>query len=684
MSPANNPLSNYRPDIDGLRAIAVLSVVGYHAFPTWVKGGFIGVDIFFVISGFLISTIIFTGLERGSFSFAHFYSRRIRRIFPALLVVLIACYAFGWQILLADEYKQLGKHIAAGAGFVSNIVLWRESGYFDVAAELKPLLHLWSLGIEEQFYIFWPLILWAAWKRKFNLFWLTVVLAVFSLGFNLATYRVDRVANFYNPLSRFWELLAGAWLAYLSSHSRSSEHPFLASCRKYRLNIDAFFAKLFSKNHVPTGLMFANTQSALGLFCIAAALLLITKDKAFPGTWALLPVSGAVLVLAAGSQAWFNRNILSSRLFVWFGLISYPLYLWHWPILSFARIMESETPSRSIRIAAVLGAIVLAWLTMRFIERPLRFGGQEKTKVAFLVGMMLLVLLTGEVTRKLDGVEFRITSTFNADLSTLKLGKGREMLGNNCGLPEEKDKKNRAHCSSGRSDFSTFVVFGDSKAEALYYGLERKALQGMLITPPRWAALPEEKSGISRRQRVLQTIQGNPSIKVVIFAVALRSLFNADSETGFITDDISAAAAAWRVEFNENIRRIENSDKRVIFIIDNPTLPDPRNCISGGVTSSLFLNQFIRRKPSPRCNAIRYTDHLAGTSAYRQFVADLVRDNPNLVVYDPTPILCDIPNNICTISRNGKFFYSYTDHISDYANTLIADELLPVIERLAR
>lgn len=167
----------YRSDIDGLRAIAVLSVVAFHAFPGKIKGGFIGVDIFFVISGFLISTIIFSSLERDAFSFVDFYIRRIRRIFPALIVVLISCYVFGWFSLLDDEYKQFGQHVAAGAGFVSNLVLWHESGYFDVAAETKPLLHLWSLGIEEQFYIVWPLLLWAAWKKRFNFLSITVAIS---------------------------------------------------------------------------------------------------------------------------------------------------------------------------------------------------------------------------------------------------------------------------------------------------------------------------------------------------------------------------------------------------------------------------------------------------------------------------------------------------------------------------
>ncbi|WP_397599612.1 acyltransferase family protein [Silvanigrella sp.] len=156
----------YRTDIDGLRGISILTVVAFHASSFWFKGGFIGVDIFFVISGFLISTIIFSSLQQNNFSFIEFYSRRIKRIFPALLLVLIAVYAFGWFALFAHEYKQLGKHIFAGASFVSNFILWNESGYFDDVAWSKPLLHLWSLGIEEQFYIMWPLLVWAAWKKN--------------------------------------------------------------------------------------------------------------------------------------------------------------------------------------------------------------------------------------------------------------------------------------------------------------------------------------------------------------------------------------------------------------------------------------------------------------------------------------------------------------------------------------
>lgn len=305
----------YRPDIDGLRAIAVLSVVIFHAFPSWIQGGFIGVDIFFVISGFLISTIIFENLDKGTYSFTEFYTRRIKRIFPALILILMASYAFGWIMLFADEFKQLGKHIAGGAGFVSNFVLWKEIGYFDNSAETKPLLHLWSLGIEEQFYIIWPILLWLAWKCKFNLLLVTVAVASISFWLNLQGINQDSLAAFYSPQNRFWELLCGSLLGWLV------------------LNYNNFFLSLSSR--------FQSIISFIGFFLLIYGFWYINKNLSFPGTWALIPTLGAVLIIAAGPQAWINRKILSHPIMVWFGLISFPLYLWHWPLLSFMRIVES-------------------------------------------------------------------------------------------------------------------------------------------------------------------------------------------------------------------------------------------------------------------------------------------------------------------------------------------------------
>lgn len=380
----------YRPDIDGLRAIAVLSVVVFHAFPSFVKGGFVGVDVFFVISGYLISTIIFENLDKGTFSFTEFYARRIRRIFPALILVLVASYAFGWFALLADEYKQLGKHTAAGAGFVSNIVLWNEAGYFDNSAETKPLLHLWSLGIEEQFYIIWPLLLGLAWKRKFNLLLITVLVAIASFYLNVRGIKKDdAVAAFYSPQTRFWELLSGSLLAWLTLYKTER----LTSIRT-RLGAD--------------GKTLSNIVSFIGLFLLGYGFWGINKEFSFPGWWAIVPVLGAVLIILSGANVWINRTLLSNKLAVWFGLISFPLYLWHWPLLSFARIAEGgDVPSRTIRIGAVLLSIVLAWLTYKLVERPLRLGNHSRSKVISLALLMAIVGYVGYNTYSRDGIQSR-------------------------------------------------------------------------------------------------------------------------------------------------------------------------------------------------------------------------------------------------------------------------------------
>ena len=267
------PHPKYRPDIDGLRAVAILSVVGFHAFPANLVGGFIGVDIFFVISGFLISTIIFSNVEGRSFSLIEFYGRRIRRICPTLVLVMLTCLLAGWFALLAEEYMQLGKHVAGASLFVSNFILWGESGYFDVAAETKPMLHLWSLAIEEQFYIVWPLLTLIAWRmtRRFLLIALVIAVASFAAGINLIA--TDRTAAFYSPASRFWELMACSVLAYLSLH-------------RPRLTAQS-----------------PNAQSLVGFAAIAAGLVLVSKSEAFPGWWALLPTLGAFLIIAAGPRA---------------------------------------------------------------------------------------------------------------------------------------------------------------------------------------------------------------------------------------------------------------------------------------------------------------------------------------------------------------------------------------------
>jgi len=204
----------YRPEIDGLRALAILPVILFHAFPTLVPGGFTGVDIFFVISGYLITSILLKDIQAGTYSIKTFYARRVRRIFPALVLVLFASLVFGWVMLTPDEYQRLGKHTVGGVGFIANFMFLKEVGYFDAAADTKPLLHLWSLGIEEQFYIVWPILLALVLKRSWSLWWVIVVFGGSSFLFNISRISLDPSAVFYSPLTRSWELAIGAFVAY--------------------------------------------------------------------------------------------------------------------------------------------------------------------------------------------------------------------------------------------------------------------------------------------------------------------------------------------------------------------------------------------------------------------------------------------------------------------------------------
>ncbi|HEY6456412.1 MAG TPA: acyltransferase family protein [Steroidobacteraceae bacterium] len=372
---ANPPHIAYRPDIDGLRAIAVLAVLLYHAFPACLPGGFVGVDIFFVISGFLISGIIFDGLEKGTFSFVEFYSRRIRRIFPALALVCAACLIFGWFALLPDEYRQLGTHVAGGAGFLSNFVLLRESGYFDIDAKLKPLLHLWSLGIEEQYYLVWPAALFLCRSRRRATALLLVLVGGVSFALNLYYTSRDPSLAYYLPFTRFWELMIGSALAFAARNATAAS--------------------------VITGGPLANFKSIAGVLALTLSLILINETRPFPGWWALLACSGAFLLICAGPEAWFNRRILSSRPMVWTGLISYPLYLWHWPILSFG-IIISRTPSIGYRIAALAASVALAALTYHFIELPVRRGKVRpklRRVTLQLLGSMAVVGVIGASAR---------------------------------------------------------------------------------------------------------------------------------------------------------------------------------------------------------------------------------------------------------------------------------------------
>ncbi len=660
----------YRADIDGLRAIAVLSVVVFHAFPKLIKGGFIGVDIFFVISGFLISSIIFENLERESFSFIEFYSRRIKRIFPALLLVLIASYAVGWIVLLADEYKQLGKHIAGGAGFLSNFMFWKESGYFDNAADTKPLLHLWSLGIEEQFYIVWPLLVWFVWKQRLNALTITIIILVISFGLNISKVHGNTVTAFYSPQTRFWELLVGSVLAYITLYGQN-----LFSKVNQTLDLWLSSPIIYAQAPKEKGVALSNAKSLLGVTLIIIGVIVITKDMSFPGWWAIFPTVGAVLIISAGMQAWFNRTVLSNRVLVWFGLISFPLYLWHWPLLSFARIMEGEIPSRKIRLAAVVISIALAWLTYKLIEKPIRFGNYSKTKTIILLVLMLGVGYVGYHCYKRDGLEFREIAQKSLDF-TYK----RENLGY-LKCQGEALLNNIDYCLISPNGKINAALIGDSHADDKFYGIAKmdKDRNWMLIghnsCPPVYGISVESsvKDCQVKFENIIDWLSKSNDIKTV----TLSFFGNYILTTSYAADHIKMKIGPQNVKIssnnlgqvsrtdiffnglNKSIDILEKSGKQVILMIDVPELPFfPRDCY---------------RNPYKKCQVTTKEAELRQIEQ-RALIEKLKHQHPLLKVFDPIKLIC--PEDFCLFQNKDLIIYRDSHHLTLRGSDLYAQYFL--------
>ena len=659
----------YRADIDGLRAIAVLSVVGFHAFPFLVKGGFIGVDIFFVISGYLISTIIIGSLGRNSFSFIEFYSRRIRRIFPALLLVLISCFAFGWFVLLADEYKQLGKHIAGGAGFISNFLFWSESGYFDNTAETKPLLHLWSLGIEEQFYIIWPLLLWLAWKKRFNLLFITIIVAVISFWLNIASVRSNTVAAFYSPQTRFWELLGGSVLAYMTLHKQNI-------FPKLKHKIDVLLCQMaYAQLPEANGKILCNVQSVFGAILIAIGVFVITKEMHFPGWWAVLPTLGAALIISAGAQAWFNRMILSNRVLVWFGLISFPLYLWHWPLLSFVRIMESGTPSHEIRIAVVLIAIIFSWLTFRLIEKPIRFGKYSNAKTFILIFLMAGIGSVGYVAYKksvgLAGYRnFNISENVSSQFSW-------SYINNDVCLnryPYEHDPSAHWYCMTNKDEKPTLLLVGNSFANHLYPGLANNASfkhHTILSFGICDAAAPAEPDEPDFEKNPLQVCATKGKLREQKY---LEDIIDKSGSVKFaIIDGLDRSPSKKYISrVKKRIDMLEKHQiKVIVFTPHFIHFLDIRSCFARAFRKQVNCDFDINERTQL-------------TDKFNPLIRQLSITNPNVIFFDPNDLFCN--KEKCSEIRNGMPLSRDLDanghggHLSEYGSI----ELSNIFEKWAR
>lgn len=363
--------AGYRPEIDGLRAVAILPVVLFHAAVPGFAGGYVGVDVFFVISGYLITSLIQRELDRGEFSFIRFWERRARRILPALTVVVMCSLAAGWFILIPPDLERLGAAALAQALFASNILFWRETGYFNPDAETKPLLHTWSLSVEEQFYLCFPLVLFLL----ASLGWLTrarIIAAGLLASLLLSIYgaAAHPAATFYLLPTRAWELLLGALLA--------------VSPGLLRLHASA----------LPRG----EILSWLGLTAIAAAVFSFTAETPFPGLAALLPCLGTAAVIRSNEERLTSLGrLLATAPLVQLGLISYSLYLWHWPLIVFASYASFDALAPLEIGAIIASSVALAWLSWRFVENPVRRRIVLRTRPRLAVAAGSGLLLTGAI-----------------------------------------------------------------------------------------------------------------------------------------------------------------------------------------------------------------------------------------------------------------------------------------------
>lgn len=581
---------NYRPDIDGLRAISVLSVVIYHAFPELLSGGFIGVDVFFVISGYLISNIIFNSLHNDKFSFKNFYARRIKRIFPAVIIVLSTSYLIGWIILLPQDYEQLGKHIAAGAGFISNIVSLYETGYFDASANLKPLLHLWSLGIEEQFYILWPLLVWLIWKNKYTILPIILILTAVSFYLNINGVKINHTVIFYSPHTRFWEILCGCLLAWVSFINKQNP------CTYFDFKKLKF---IYNKNEK----LLINTMSILGILLLLYGFLKINEGYSFPGFWAIIPVLASVLLIYAGPDTWVNNKILSNKIAIWLGLISFPLYLWHWPLLTFSRIIESGTPSYNTRIFIVILSILLAWVTYKFIEQPIRFENKNKITTAQLAIGMLIIGCIGLATYKYNGFLFRFPKIIQ-NIMDFRFDYREAYRSGTCFLNPEQDHTDFEKCdSTEKKGQETILLWGDSHAAHLYpgykaaYGNTHNLIQRTASgCPPIVNFTVKTRPHCSKiNDNIIEYLKNNSPDKVVLAAIwtdynldKLDITINKIKETGVKNIQLIGPVPHWHqglpkqlyIYFNENIPH---------------TVP---NRMSHGLNNNFFITDKILKEKS--------------------------------------------------------------------------------------
>lgn len=650
----------YRPEIDGLRAVAVLPVILFHAGFSVFSGGFVGVDIFFVISGYLITTIIYKEMAQGRFSMWRFYERRARRILPALFVVSLICIPFAWLWMLPNEFKDFSQSLVGVATFSSNILFWRENGYFAGSAELKPLLHTWSLAVEEQFYILYPPFLLALYRFVPKLLFATISLgALVSLGLAQWASSSHPSANFYLLPTRAWELGVGALVAI-----------YLHQLRSIAVSQEAI---VYSAN---TSLVrpLREVAGLMGLALIGYAIFVFDETTPFPSFWTLIPVVGTALIILAVDGDTLTGRLLSLRILVGIGLISYSAYLWHQPLFAFAKIRLFEGVPEGVMWILIAATFTLAWLTWLIIETPTRkhFKLPRPQVLTAAAASCLAVGIIGGLGWIKDGLPGR---TAPSGLSFSQLDSA-EMTKVNHGLSSTCEGSFTLSPDCRTGEYPSVMVWGDSYAMHLMQALSSSQASKeydfiqftkSVCAPIFSLALTNHKYGhswsmgcIDFNNQVKEWLKENIDVEYVIMSSPMGIISNKTYDSSGKLHPISESLVMEKL--NETADYIRSLGKTPIFISPPPRTGDNlARCVIGNL---IFGNEGSEIS----CN-FTYEE----TSSDHKRVTHFLR-NPdlNIAIVDLSNYLCD--ESKCKAVVESTNIFRDRGHLSQAGSALIGRE----------
>ncbi len=671
----------HRQEIDGLRALAVLPVILFHAGFSVFSGGYVGVDVFFVISGYLITFILLREMAAGRFSIIDFYERRARRILPALFVVLIVTTILALLLMMPEQLKHYSRNLLATSLFFPNIRFTFKTDYFDPAAEQNPLLHMWSLGVEEQFYLVFPLIVIALWRFGLaKLWWIVAGLGLLSLAYSEWGWRNATYSTFFFTPMRAFELCAGVLIAIAEQ-----------------------------RGHFTKTSWWSSSLAILGIVLIGFAVFAFDAQTPFPSVYAIVPVLGTALIIAFARGKTLAAQVLSWRAFVGIGLISYSAYLWHQPLLAFARVYSFDEPSETLLVTMAVMSLVLAYFTWRYVEQPFRNRKASTRKQIFtwsLIGILIFVGIgaAGSLTKGFDKAWYYVSSDEIKEIMDYRRGPKPSKL---CHTSFNKYVKPALdNCTIGDDNApTTAMLWGDSHAEAIVPGVDNMLQRvGVNATQQTHGACPpvlgvydqahvNESFCPQYSNEIFELIVTNPQIETIILSARWQGYLESNrfnnTEGGVeppgVVSFVPGTGKKWEgsdkkrkeliaKQYVEMVNTLLNLGKQVIIIYPVPEV--------GWHPIERAIKAERRKHPSRGEISTKHEVFKErNKSAYDTLDSLLVHPNLHRVI--PEKIFCNtFIKDRCVVQKDGVIYYSDDDHVNHKGAELIAFEIEKILRRI--